>query len=61
MVRQPDLACPELRALVERDPLAAAKHVELCQACIGSAAAEVVVFQAEPARPRPEPAALTHP
>jgi RNA polymerase sigma-70 factor (ECF subfamily) len=60
MVRQPDLACPELRTLVEREPLAAAKHVELCRACIATAAAEVVVFQVEPPRPRPEPAALTH-
>ena len=45
MVRQPDLACPELQRLVEVDPLAASKHLETCAACISRAATEVMTFQ----------------
>jgi len=45
MVRQPELACAELQGLLDGDPLAAAKHVETCQACVGSAAGEVMVFE----------------
>ncbi len=49
MVNQPDLACPELKQLVEEDPLAAARHVERCEMCISRAATEVMTFQQGPA------------
>jgi RNA polymerase sigma factor (sigma-70 family) len=45
MVRQPDLACPDLQVLVDEDPLAAARHVETCEMCISRAATEVMTFQ----------------
>ena len=48
MVRQPDLACPELKRLVEEDPLAASRHVETCDTCISRAASEVMTFQQGP-------------
>jgi len=48
MVRQPDLACPELQMLVKDDPLAAAKHVERCETCISRAASEVMAFEQGP-------------
>jgi RNA polymerase sigma factor (sigma-70 family) len=48
MVRQPDLACPELTRLVEEDPLAASRHVETCDTCISRAATEVMTFQQGP-------------
>ena len=48
MVRQPDLACPELKHLVEDDPLAAVRHVETCETCISRAATEVMTFQQSP-------------
>ncbi len=47
-MRQPDLACPELKKLVEADPLAAVRHVETCEACISQAATEVMTFQQGP-------------
>lgn len=56
MVRQPDLACPELQKLLEADPLGAAKHVETCQACVDSAASEVMAFELSGGEePGPEP------
>jgi RNA polymerase sigma factor (sigma-70 family) len=59
MVRQPDLACPELRQLVDDDPLGAPKHVESCEICIGRAASEVMTFELETtdatAAPTPAP------
>jgi RNA polymerase sigma factor (sigma-70 family) len=48
MVRQPDLACPELQLLVQDNPLAAAKHVETCETCISRAASEVMAFEQGP-------------
>jgi RNA polymerase sigma factor (sigma-70 family) len=41
LVHQPRLACPELRRLVARDAAAAARHVQSCHTCIGSAATEI--------------------
>jgi RNA polymerase sigma factor (sigma-70 family) len=46
MVRQPELACPELRMLVASEPLAAARHVETCGTCVAAAATEVLAHQA---------------
>ena len=48
LVRQPDLACPELQLLVKEDPLAAAKHVETCETCIARAGSEVMAFEQGP-------------
>ncbi len=56
MVRQPDLACPELRQLVDDDPLGAAKHVETCGTCISRAAKEVMTFELDTADTVPAPA-----
>jgi RNA polymerase sigma factor (sigma-70 family) len=68
MVRQPDLACPELQALVNEDPLGAARHVETCETCISRAATEVMTFQQDtteagsPQAPAPiDPAATPTP
>jgi RNA polymerase sigma factor (sigma-70 family) len=59
LVRQPDLACPELQALLENDPLGAAKHVETCQTCVDSAGNEVMAFELTRTEdvPGPEPTA----
>ena len=56
MVRQPELACPELRQLVDDDPLGAAKHVETCDTCISRAANEVMTFELGTADAVPAPA-----
>ena len=68
MVRQPDLACPELTQLLRTDPLGTAKHVETCRTCVDSAASEVMAFDLglteEAPGPGPEasgPTAPPHP
>jgi RNA polymerase sigma factor (sigma-70 family) len=45
MVKQPSLACDKFQALLEEDPLGAAKHIETCEICLDSASAEVVPFE----------------
>jgi RNA polymerase sigma factor (sigma-70 family) len=45
LVRQPDLACPQLQALVRDDPVEAARHVETCETCIDRAANEVMTYE----------------
>jgi RNA polymerase sigma factor (sigma-70 family) len=56
MVRQPELACPELRQLVDEDPLGAARHVETCETCIARAANEVMTFELGTTEAVPAPA-----
>jgi RNA polymerase sigma factor (sigma-70 family) len=41
LARQPQLACPELRRILDNDPAASASHVQSCDQCIASAANEV--------------------
>lgn len=45
MVRQPILACNELKALLETDSLAAHRHTKDCEACFQNAGTEVLPFQ----------------
>lgn len=45
LVRQPRLACGELRVLLETDLLAAHRHTKACEACFQNAGAEVLPFQ----------------
>ncbi|HXW78414.1 MAG TPA: RNA polymerase sigma factor [Acidimicrobiales bacterium] len=59
MVRQPELACPELRQLIDEDPLSAARHVETCETCIDRAADEVMTFELAATEVVPGPATVT--
>jgi RNA polymerase sigma factor (sigma-70 family) len=48
MVRQPSLACPQFRELLDSDAVAAGKHLESCEMCKAAAQTEVLAFQAPP-------------